>query len=390
MSTSLVSPDGIQRISMLIRSLGLLVAASIVCPASAADIAYWRHEEGPVGQIVPGGPDTVLDASGNGNHMQTFASGVDPFTAATYTSNVSPLPLRSGLPNTLSLDFGPNPTGFTDDGGGQNDDNYTAGEMIQTYPFTSMTIELAFNMNSVGGWQAIFGKDGKPIGDSPVPPLKFLIRDDAFPDDVPNQLFIEWIDGNSVIHHLATRETVVAGEWNHVAFTLSATEAQLWVAGETGGYALKDSITGTFNGPAGDVLFPDPTSYTVGRGMFNNGVTDWANAVIDEVRISDAILTPEQFLFETAAVAEDGDFNNDNVVDGADFLIWQRGFGPTGTNLTGDADGNGVVDGADLAIWKSQFGGAPAAAVAAAVPEPATLALGGLAVMLIGMVSRRR
>lgn len=390
MSASLESTNRAHRGSMLVCSLALLIAASIAYPASAADIAYWRHEEGPAGQIVPGGPDTVLDSSGNGNHMQTFASGVDPFTAATYSANVSPLPLRSGLSNTLSLDFGPEPTGATDDGGGRNDDNYTAGEMIQSYLFTSMTIELAFNMHSVDGWQAIFGKDGKPLGDSPVPPLKFLIRNDDFPDAVPNQLFIEWIDGNGAIHFLATRETVVPDQWNHVAFTLSPTEAQLWVAGETGGYALKDSITGTFEGPSGEVLYPDATSYTIGRGMFNNGVADWANALIDEVRISDAVLTPEQFLFDTAAVAEDGDFNNDNVVDGADFLIWQRGFGPTGTNLTGDANDNGVVDGADLAIWKSQFGGAPAAAVAAAVPEPATLALGGLAVVLMGIVSRRR
>lgn len=390
MSTSSVSLEGVQRGSMFIRSLALLVAGTIAYPAMAADVAYWRHEEGPAGQIVPGGPDTVLDSSGNGNHMQTFASGVDPFTAATYTSIVSPLPLRSGLPNTLSLDFGPSPTGFTDDGGGRNDDNYTAGETIQSYLFTSMTIELAFNMNLVDGYQAIFGKDGKPIGDSPVPPLKFLIRGDDFPDAVPNQLFVEWIDGNGEIHFLATRETVVAGEWNHVALTLSATDAQLWVAGETGGYALKDSITGTFDGPSGDVLYFDPTSYTVGRGAYDNNVADWADAKIDEIRISDAVLTPEQFLFETAAVAEDGDFNGDNVVDGADFLIWQRGFGPTGTNLTGDADGNGVVDGADLAIWKSQFGGAPAVVAAAAVPEPATLALGGLAVVLMGIVSRRR
>lgn len=380
-----------RRCSMLAGSATLLAATLMAVAVDAADVAYWRHEDGPAGEIIPQGPQTVLDSSGNGNHMQTFASGVEPFTAATYSSIVSPLPLRSGQANTLSLDFGPNPTGYPDDGGGLNDDNYTASAPIQTYLFDAITIELAFNMNSIGGYQAIFGKDGKPLGDSPVPPLKFLIRGDDFPDAVPNQLFIEWIDGNGAIHNLATRETVVAGEWNHVAFTLSSTDAQLWVAGETGDYALKDSITGgTFAGPSGDVIFFDPTSYTVGRGAYDNNVADWADAKIDEIRISDVVLTPDQFLFETVASTEDGDFNGDNVVDGADFLIWQRGFGPSGTNLTGDANGNGVVDDADLAIWKSQFGGAPAVAAAGAVPEPATLALGGLAVILMGMVSRRR
>ena len=40
-------------------------------------------------------------------------------------------------------------------------------------------------------------------------------------------------------------------------------------------------------------------NFTVGRGMYNGGVTDWSNALIDEVRISDTVLTPNQFLFVT-------------------------------------------------------------------------------------------
>jgi hypothetical protein len=31
--------------------------------------------------------------------------------------------------------------------------------------------------------------------------------------------------------------------------------------------------------------------------MFNNGVADWADAHIDEARISDMVLTPDEFLF---------------------------------------------------------------------------------------------
>lgn len=368
----------------LLCATAVVVGAFSALPAHAADVAYWRHEEGVAGQHVAQGADTVLDASGNGNHMQTF--GLE--TAASYTTSVSPLALRSGAPNLLSLDFGPNPAQGTDDGGGLNDDNYTAGKPVQGLYPSAVTYELAFNMNFVGGYQALFGKDGKPLPNSPVPPLKFLVRGDDFPDAVPNQLFIEWIDGNGAIHNLATRETVVAGEWNHVAFTLNATDAQLWVAGETGNYTLKDSITGgNFANGLGEVLVFGDTSYTIGRGVFDNNVADWADAKIDEVRISDAVLTPEQFLFVTAPAADDADFDGNDVVDGADFLIWQRGFGPSGSPTTGDANGNGVVDAADLAIWKAQFGGAPNVA---AVPEPTTIALGAFGIGMMALASRRR
>ncbi|MBA3480607.1 MAG: PEP-CTERM sorting domain-containing protein, partial [Pirellulales bacterium] len=37
--------------------------------------------------------------------------------------------------------------------------------------------------------------------------------------------------------------------------------------------------------------------FTVGRGMFGGGITDWSDALIDEVRISDTALPLNQFLF---------------------------------------------------------------------------------------------
>jgi hypothetical protein len=272
----------------------LMAVIGLAQVSQAATSAYWRHEEGSSGGVIAAGPGSVLDSSGNTNHMQTF----DPtFTSATYSTNVSPLALQSGLPNTLSLDFGPG-----GDDAGQNDDNYSGGAAVNAQPFTSMTVELAFNMDSIGGYQAIFGKDGKPTA-SVVPPFKVLIRGDDFPNAIPNQLFIEWIDGDGDVHFLAGGKTIAAGEWNHLAFTLTDSTASLYVAGEDTPYQLLSTITGAdFAGTSGEVLFASDANYSVGRGAFNGGVADWSNALIDEVRISNTALTPSGFLF--AAVPE--------------------------------------------------------------------------------------
>ena len=280
--------------------LPTMYLAGCCLAANAAPVAYWRHEEGPAGSVVAAGADTVLDATGNGNHMQTFNP---TFTGATYSSAVSPVPLRSGLPNNLSLDFGPG-----GDDAGLNDDNFTtAAKPVSGTLFNEITVELAFRMDSVAGYQALMGKDGKPLGDgpgeddSPVPPFKVLVRGDDFPGGVPNQLFVEWIDGdgtlNSDVHFLASGETVLPNTWYHLAVTINATEAAMWMAGETDAYDLKDSISGDFAGVGGEVMVNEPLGWSVGRGMFNNGVADWADALIDEVRISDTVLTSDQFLF---------------------------------------------------------------------------------------------
>ncbi|MCC6492798.1 MAG: hypothetical protein IT424_07240 [Pirellulales bacterium] len=263
---------------------------------NAATQAYWRHEEGPDGGLIPAGADTVLDSSGNGNHMRTFNP---TFTSATYTSQVSPVPLRSGLPNNFSLDFGPG-----GDDGGNNDDNYTDNKPINAALFSAVTFELAFKMDAVSGYQALFGEDGKPLGnepgetDSPVPPLKIMVRGDDFPGGVPSQLFVEWIDGDGDIHNVANGQTVDTSGWYHVAFTLNATDAALWVARESGPYSQVASLTGQdFAGASGEVIVAEPLGYSVGRGMFGNNVTDWSDAKIDEVRVTDAVLSMNEFLF---------------------------------------------------------------------------------------------
>jgi hypothetical protein len=92
------------------------------------------------------------------------------------------------------------------------------------------------------------------------------------------------------------------------------------------------------------------------------------------------------------AKASSADFDGDADVDGADFLVWQRGVGITGTGspANGDANADGNVDAGDLTIWKSKFAAPSTAVVGAAVPEPGAALLGVFALTCVSCVWRSR
>jgi hypothetical protein len=66
-----------------------------------------------------------------------------------------------------------------------------------------------------------------------------------------------------------------------------------------------------------------------------------------------------------------GDYNNNGVVDAADYVLWRNG-GP----LMNDSTPAGVGP-EDYNVWRENFGktATPGSAAAAAVPEPSTFVL---------------
>jgi len=84
-------------------------------------------------------------------------------------------------------------------------------------------------------------------------------------------------------------------------------------------------------------------------------------------------------LIATANIST-GDFDLDGDVDGNDFLRWQRGESPDSLSTS------------DLAVWEASFGFSESrlsAAIGAAVPEPSSLILLGLA-WVSGVAFRRK
>jgi hypothetical protein len=97
---------------------------------------------------------------------------------------------------------------------------------------------------------------------------------------------------------------------------------------QVGGAALQDIVVAKPNNAAGgvaEIVFP------------------WANFNADAF---------------VAGTVSEGDFDANGLVDGDDFLAWQRGLGLTGemNPANGDANADMTVDGADLSIWKTNFG----------------------------------
>lgn len=90
------------------------------------------------------------------------------------------------------------------------------------------------------------------------------------------------------------------------------------------------------------------------------------------------------------AAPRSADFNGDGVVDGDDFLVWQREFGQLHP-LHADGNGDGAVDADDLALWREQFGQlAGVMAGQGAIPEPSSISLLAFAAAAFAFSTRTR
>mgnify|MGYP001495109227 CR=1 FL=1 len=179
---------------------------------------------------------------------------------------------------------------------------------------------------------------------------------------------------------------LVNGQWHHVAlvhdYTIgpddgSLQDAFLYINGNLIQWATIQGSTAV-NALLGAI--------TLGSAANTRG-GDAAKFYFDDFAVWSRALSPQEIAQLSTqslnSILNNADFNGDNFVDGADFLIWQRGLGLTGQvdRSNGDANLDSFVDDLDLALWQEQYGQIVSNSTAAstAAPEPSGLVMAPLA-----------
>jgi hypothetical protein len=118
-----------------------------------------------------------------------------------------------------------------------------------------------------------------------------------------------------------------------------------------------NDIVGTQGSGPNDMI---PTSFQL---YFNKNPGTALIVYIDNIRVG---MTVEGL---------PGDFNEDEVVDAADFVYWRKAADAGLDDLPNDNDDTGPVGAAEYSLWQTNFASMSGGGSSGAVPEPASAAL---------------
>lgn len=179
---------------------------------------------------------------------------------------------------------------------------------------------------------------------------------------------------DETVSYAVGQTVLIVGEYKFVDTEINQVSdiARLWVNPTPGDFAAEATPT-----VADDVIGSPNIQGGLPLASFHlrNDTNLPGNVLIDELRIG----TTFADVIPAGPAGLPGDFNDNQIVDGNDFLVWQRGESPTAFSL------------ADLQAWKDNFGSVAVQPAVGAVPEPTAAALAVLGgVGLLSFVRRRR
>jgi hypothetical protein len=172
---------------------------------------------------------------------------------------------------------------------------------------------------------------------------------------------------------------------------------------EPGPFLLTDPIEGEQgfhnHGLISYALNNDPPPPAGAYGFFARLVSDMHEASSPFLLVfnygMDSSLVPTAGLAINAAAFLPGDYNHNDEVDAADYVVWRSTFGST-TEWTADGSGNQVVDEADYEVWRAHFGAVFEESIEfgmgsiGPVPEPCGVLLMATGVLTAMSISSRK
>lgn len=173
---------------------------------------------------------------------------------------------------------------------------------------------------------------------------------------------------------------VLADAWVTDLGQMPVTEAEADAQGYTGQFKI--DLLAAFAGIGGllgdynNNGVVDAADYTVWRDQLGESGADLAadGDGDGQVTTADYAIWRNNFGLRSGPIIP-GDYNTDGVVDAADYTIWRDQLGESGADLAADGDGDGQVTTSDYSIWRSNFGQSNSviSLQVAQVPEPASV-----------------
>lgn len=165
--------------------------------------------------------------------------------------------------------------------------------------------------------------------------------------------------------------------------SLTMTQGVPWGIGDALGSAEWSSAARMATG-----TFAPSTTPAFAGGSSGNVYTTLGTSISVGTNVSASVSTTVRTNFVVLP-----DYNDDGIVDAADYVVWRHTLGQAVVPGTGaDGSSNGTIDQADYNIWRTYFGATPgsgAGLAANAVPEPASAMLIML-VTLLTLAGRQR
>jgi len=272
-------------------------------------VAHWRFENGPAfTDVLHVGADgafsgTTPDVSGNGNGLSAWTQGGYAGFAYRNERPFASLP-QNGNNNSFSIkNTGAYPAMFTQAGA-----SLPTGINADTMTPAQFTVEASYKPEANGGYRTIVGRDARNVasGNGDLAALYLQIR----PDD---SVGVTFTDVSGYTHSAYSPPGWIYGfNWGSDPEGTNALVKWYNLAAVSDGDTLKFHVNNqlvawtdlTASGSPNRALAVGATSesgytagaWTVGRGLYAGGHTDRAYGFIDEVRICNSALTPNQFI----------------------------------------------------------------------------------------------